>query len=247
MWRLCNGSRGLPLLFTGVFLTLHLSAQNLTSNSVTDQNPQASLPNSITNLPATFDGAGWKPLLDGKSLAGWKVTDFAGHSTVSVEKGSLVADAGSRLTGITYGREVPTMDYEIALDAMKLEGKDFFCGLTFPVGTTNCTLILGGWGGSITGLSSLDELDASENETGSNMTFETGRWYRVRVKVAKGRIEAWVDNDKVADVRTEGRKLSLRRGEIGKSAPLGIASFQTRAAWREIRVRQLPSQSPPAK
>ena len=38
------------------------------------------------------------------------------------------------------------MDYELRLEAKRVEGGDFFCGLTFPVGKEYCTLILGGWG-----------------------------------------------------------------------------------------------------
>jgi hypothetical protein len=67
---------------------------------------------------------------------------------------------GSNLTGVTGTGEVPAGDYEIELQAMRLAGSDFFCGLMFPVQTDHCSLIVGGWGGALVGLSSLNFHDA---------------------------------------------------------------------------------------
>jgi hypothetical protein len=70
------------------------------------------------------------------------------------------------------------------------------------------------------------------------MEFEPNRWYRVRVRVTDEKIEAWIDAEKVVDLPTKGRTIGLRPGEIQKSLPLGIASYQTRAAVRDIRLRR---------
>ena len=63
---------------------------------------------------------------------------------------------------------------------MRLDGSDFFCSTTFPVGKDPCTLVVGGWGGMVVGLSNVDHEDASENGTTKTMTFKNKRWYRVR-------------------------------------------------------------------
>ena len=52
-------------------------------------------------------------------------------------------------------------------------------------------------------------------------------------------VEAWIDDDQLANVETSGRKLSMRIGEIELSQPLGIASFRTHAALRNIKMRRL--------
>ena len=91
----------------------------------------------------------WKTLFDGNTLMGWKVTDFAGHGDVRVENGKLILAMGAALTGINWTNPLPRMNYEIALEAMKVDGSDFFCGLTFPVGETYCSFIVGGWGGGV--------------------------------------------------------------------------------------------------
>ena len=47
------------------------------------------------------------------------------------------------MTGITYTNPLPRTDYEVTLEAMRVEGSDFFCGLTFPVGSNSCSLVVG--------------------------------------------------------------------------------------------------------
>ncbi len=64
----------------------------------------------------------------------------------------------------------------------------------FPVKKSHCSLVLGGWGGSLTGLSSLDGFDASENETTNVMDFKEGQWYKIRLRVTEKKIEAWIDD-----------------------------------------------------
>lgn len=206
-----------------------------------------SAPVSPADASASGRGGGWQSLFDGRTLAGWKPSGFYDEGTVRVEApfrdvpSAIVMEPGAFLTGITWAREddLPRRDYEIALEAMKVEGGDFFCGLTFPVGESACTLIVGGWGGMVVGLSSVDDFDASENETTAAMEFARGRWYRIRVKVTAERIEAWIDNRQLVDFEIKDRKIGLRWGDIDKSLPLGIAAYQTRAALREIRLRRL--------
>ena len=74
-------------------------------------------------------------------------------------------------------RRFPKTNYELRLEAMRADGHDFFAGITFPVNDSHCSWIVGGWGGSIVGLSSLDDMDASENDTSISRNFQTGRWY----------------------------------------------------------------------
>jgi len=188
-----------------------------------------------------WEGEGWNPMFDGKTLAGWRVTDFAGHGAAHCEQGLMVLDMGAVLSGVNWTNELPKTDYEVALDAMRVEGSDFFCGLTVPVGEDFCSLIVGGWGGTVVGISSIDGLDASENETTQFIKFDPNHWYRIRLRVTPEKIQAWLDEKKIIDVAIKGRKITMRYGEIELSKPFGIATYQTSAALREIKMRRLDS------
>ena len=185
------------------------------------------------------EGGGWRSLFDGKSLTGWRVTEFDSGGRVEVQHGLLVFWMGEPFVGVNYTNRIPTVNYEVAFEAMRVAGSDFFCGLTFPVHDSHCSLIVGGWGGGVVGISSLDGADASENETTQFVTFETGRWYRIRVRVSEQKLEAWIEQKKVVDVVTTGRKISTRFGDIELSKPFGLASWSTSAAFRGIRIRDV--------
>jgi type 1 glutamine amidotransferase len=188
--------------------------------------------------------AEWQDLFDGKTLHGWKVTDFAGHGEVNVEGGQLRLQAGVMLTGVSWTNALPKIDYEVALDAMKVDGGDFFCGLTFPVQDSYCTLIVGGWGGGVVGLSSIDGLDASENETTKYMKFDAGVWHKIRLRVTRELIQAWIDEEKIVDQSIAGRRISLRPGDIDLSVPFGVATWQTTGALRDVKIRPISASGP---
>lgn len=185
------------------------------------------------------DSGGWRSLFDGKTLAGWRQTPFTGSGQVRVENGMLVLDRGKPLTGVTRTGSVPKGNYEVRFEAARLEGNDFFASLTFPVRDSFATWVTGGWGGDIVGISSLDGWDASDNETRSYFNFENGRWYSFRLQVTSERIRAWIDGEQVVNVPIAGRTISLRPGEIERSAPFGFASYASRGALRKIEYRLL--------
>jgi hypothetical protein len=184
--------------------------------------------------------AEWRSLFDGKSLAGWRETPFSGHGPVRVEKGAIVLGAGSPMTGVTLTGDFPRSNYEVRFEAERQQGNDFFASLTFPVGKSYCTWVLGGWGGDIVGLSSLDGWDASDNETRSYFTFENGKWYAFRLRVTGERIMGWIDEQASVNVSITGRSVGLRMGEIDLSAPFGFASYLTAGAVRKVEYRELP-------
>jgi hypothetical protein len=178
-------------------------------------------------------------MFDGQTLTGWRETQFAGHGEVRCQSGVMTLSMGDPFTGGNWTNDFPKVNYEVALDAMRLTGSDFFCALTVPVGTNFCSLIVGGWGGSLVGISSLDGMDASENETTKFSNFETGRWYRIRLRVTEKRIEGWIDKEKLVDVDTTDKRISVRPGDIELSQPFGLAAWQTGAAMREIKYRRV--------
>lgn len=213
------------ILFASVFAcTEHLAHAVETTVQKTKTHPEAT----------------WQSLFDGKSLGQWEETDFGGKDEVTVRNGTIVlAMATADLSGITWKGEVHPVNYEIELQAKRVKGSDFFCGLTFPYKTSHCTLIVGGWGGTLVGLSSFDNLDASQNETTCTREFKTGEWYTIRLRVRDNHIEAWIQGKKLIDARPYERTVSVRY-EVEPSRPLGIAAWNTEAALKNIRMRTLP-------
>ena len=145
---------------------------------------------------------------------------------------------GDPLSGITWQGEFPKDNYELSLEAKRVEGFDFFCGLTFPVGQDNCSFILGGWGGGLVGLSSIDGLDASENDTNQYLEFDDNRWYAVRERVEADSITCLLDGKELIVQERAGREISIRP-EMFMCKPLGIATYATTGRLRNLQYRLL--------
>jgi hypothetical protein len=184
--------------------------------------------------------AQWRSLFDGAGLGEWRPTAFGGGGEIAVAAGVIRIPMGADMSGITWAGDHPRQSYEIALQARRVDGSDFFCGLTFPVGDDCCSLIVGGWGGGLVGLSSIDGQDAANNATTKVMSFDNGRWYDVKVRVTPERIECFLDGEPVVDQPLQDRIISVR-DEVIPSKPLGIATFATTAEVRDIRWRPIVS------
>ena len=141
---------------------------------------------------ASKDKHDWQPLFDGKSLKGWKESGYGGGAEPEVENGELRIAMGEGVNGVTLDAKEPPykVNYEISLEAKKLMGNDFFCGLTFPVKDSHASFIVGGWGGGIVGISSVDHRDASDNETTKARNFQKNTWYEIRLRVTDSKIQA---------------------------------------------------------
>ena len=189
----------------------------------------------------TFPPGYWVSPLKTKSLDGWKVLsegEFSSAGEVHFVDDSLVLEAGNPMTGIAITAEdFPSEDYEVKLEAKRIEGGDFFCGMTFAVGNAHCTFVVGGWDGVVVGLSNVDDFSANENMTTTDQTFEDGRWYAIHLRVTR-RIEAWIDGDQVVDLDRLGREFSIWP-EQDPARPFGIATYFTKATIRNLQVRRL--------
>ena len=170
----------------------------------------------------------------------WQVTSYGGDGAVGFADGCLTMDAGVALTGVHWRGELPfpRVGYELRCQARRTQGSDFFCGLTFPYGQGAATYVLGGWGGSLVGLSCLDGHDASDNETTHFHQFKQNQWYDVRIRVREGFIDAWIDEARVMAVPVRDREVSVR-GDVAASQPLGLTTFQSRGQVKDLAYRRL--------
>ena len=241
------------LFFTGALLGLGCHSNlpappetdsDVVSHDSADPNVSVALDNGLNpptgEVPSADKHPQDKPgraLFDGSTMAGWEATNFGGEGEVEVADGAIQLAMGYPMTGVTSIHEsLPTVNYEISLEAMRIEGIDFFCGLTFPVGESHCSLIVGGWGGTIVGLSNIDGMDAANNDTMLHMDFDNERWYRIRLRVIPGKILVWIDDKLVIDKDIEGKELAVRN-EVLPSRPLGVCGFQSQCAIKNILLK----------
>lgn len=181
----------------------------------------------------------WKVLCDGTSLKDWTITKFGGEGAVESKDGAIVMQQGTEITGITWaGAELPKRNYEISLEAEKLDGSDFFCGLVFPIGDSFCSFVVGGWGGSVVGLSAVDGLYADDNSTSKLLSFDNKHWYKIRLRVSEKYIQAWIDDKRTFILETTGKKLTVHPA-VELLKPLGVSCYSTVAAVKNIRIREL--------
>jgi hypothetical protein len=180
-------------------------------------------------------------LFDGKTLDGWKKVESFKSGNVKVEDEAIVIEAGGPMSGVVSTRtDLPTTDYELSFEAKRTNGQDFFAAATFPVGKSFITLVNGGWSGSVTGLSSINGADASENETRRFVKYQDNTWYRFRVHITDDVIRCWIDDKETFAVNHKGVQVKTRI-ETRSNQPLGFATYRSTGAVRAVQVRKLTS------
>ena len=187
-----------------------------------------------------------RSLFNGKDLSGWKAADIWGNGKVEVlSNGVISCGLGKSLTGIAYTNSFPTMSYEVKMEAMRKEGYDFFVAMTLPVESNACTVVIGGWGGGLCGISSINFLDAAENQYSAGLVLKSDIWYTLRVRVTPGLLEVFLnDTLYTAKVKFESSSVfTLRAGsDIDKTLPFGLATYETHALWRNLTVTLIEKQ-----
>jgi len=177
---------------------------------------------------------------DWQSIENWKPTAFPRQVMPAITKHGITLPPGAPMSGVTAPAFAPRVNYEIRFEASRTKGNDFFASLTFPYLDSHATWVNGGWGGDIVGISSIDNWDASENETRSYFNFENDRFYRFRLQVTTTHIKAWIDDKPIVNLAVNSRTISLRRG-MDPTTPLSLFSYNTAAQLRKIEYRLLPT------
>src|SRR6267142_6155818 len=99
---------GSTVMITAVVLLTGLGGWAGAADKEASDKSANAKPASAAVVPdATLSG---KSLFDGKSLTGWKITDFAGHGEVRVKDGQIILETGI-MTGITWTNDLPRTNY----------------------------------------------------------------------------------------------------------------------------------------
>lgn len=139
--------------------------------------------------------------LDPTGETGWKAVEGSwkvGHGSVRLE------DAGEWKRGIFEGPSFDG-DYTIKLKAHKLGGREGFLVIFGAKDGKNYhQLNLGGWGNAAHAFETI--ADRQQQPLGGRAKGEIagGRWYDIEVRVAGGRVEAWLDGQRVVQAGGQG-------------------------------------------
>ncbi len=176
----------------------------------------------------------------------WQTINFGGEGDVYFKDGSLNLDYGNPLTGTTYKGDLNKLlgeakeNYVITLQTQRVEGVDMFLGVTFPVGNDgHVSLVLGGWAGAITGISNLDDLNASENATTQFHDMPEKKWFKVKIMVTTDKIQCWLDDKQLVDVKRADYKKYDTHGAVVDTKPFGMFSYSTWGRVKDMKVWKL--------
>ena len=206
-----------------------------------DTNELANLPRVKLSLRApsvySTNKVSWIPLFNGKDLTGWEETDYAGRGKVMVKNGELHIENGLVITGVNFTNKtiLPKTNYEITYQAKKVNGSDFFALLTFPVGDKHASFVTGGWGGAVTGVSSINSMDASENDTTIYLKYNKDQWYTFRLRVTPENLSVWM-NPKEHLIPLKATVASIVKAYVAEAAKAGqkLTAKQAEAELRKL-------------
>ncbi len=198
----------------------------------------------IETTKSGSESAGWIDLLQPEEFAAtWKSTSFGGEGKVEFKDGVLRLGNGDPMTGVTFVKDsMPKDNFEIKWSARRVSGTDFLSCLTFPVAEEFCSVVVGGWGGGLVGLSSINHSDASENETTQFRSFTNGQWYDFVLTVTPEQIIFTIDGEEMIDVPRADRSFSTRL-EVTRCKPLGICTYQSTGEIKDLKLRSLDAKA----
>jgi len=197
-------------------------------------------------LPDDARWGPWESLFDGKTLSGWRAVEefglFEGRPVIAgkvrTQDGMIILERGGPGTGIARAGEFPVTDYEVRFEAQRAAGKGDFCSLMFPVGASYCEWLIAAHLNTVVALDVVDGRRGHSNITTKHASFENDRWYDVRLRVASGRIEGWIDGRQYIDLETAGHRLATS-GTVLPMRPFGVRSWDATGWLRNIRLRRL--------
>ncbi len=186
----------------------------------------------------------WTSLLNKDTFeASWNRTNFGGEGDAELSDGVLTLGFGQPMTGINYKKtDFPKDNYEVQWKAKRVSGQDFFACVTLPIGEEFFSFIAGGWGGGLVGISSINDRDASDNDTTKFMSFDNDKWYQFKIRVSPETVQAWIDGEEVILVEREDLRFGLRM-EVRASRPVGYCGFQSKVAVKDWEYRKLPEEN----
>ena len=207
------------------------------------------VPFGLFMQPLSADAADWKPLFDGKSLAGWKADRHAGN--FSIVDGVLKTHGRDGMSHLFYVGEsddyVRFKDFELELEARAEPSSN--SGIFFHTDWELRKKKYLNRGYEL----QLNSTEKEKKKTGSlyavvdlpTSPVDETEWFRVRLSVKGKRIQAWLNGEQVLDytepqnVKRPTSRAKRLISPTGGAIALQAHDPQSVFYFRGIRIREL--------
>ncbi|MCB1125387.1 MAG: DUF1080 domain-containing protein [Verrucomicrobiae bacterium] len=149
----------------------------------------------------------------------------------SIEDGQVIQSALITDVNFVFG-DSSWKDYELTLQARKDGGAEGFLVLFRAADADSFYwLNLGGWNNTRHAIEKETDGRRRGLGRGSNGRIETGRWYDLRIRCEGNRIQCWLGDDEIIDVRDEDSP--------HLNGMIGLGTWGTKARYRNLKVTSL--------
>ena len=245
-----TGMTGSTVRFATLAAAIAVAACVPSQLSLAQRAPSA----AVTGLTAAERTAGWKPLFDGRSLAGWQNYHLTGKAKGwRAVNGTLerVGKGGDLVTRGTYA------NFELALDWKIWPGGN--SGILYRIDDAGeATYVTGPEmqvlddAGHADGRSPLTSAGADYGlyAAPAGVVHPAGQWNSARLLVNGNHVEHWLNGKKVVEYELASRdweaKVQASKFKAwpgygrAKRGRIGLQDHGDRVAYRHIRIRVLP-------
>ncbi len=186
----------------------------------------------VKRVPGGFaaDLKGARPvnLLGDEARAAWKVQatlpGIGKAAAAQVGKDGIAFERTGQMAAVAWAGDFPEDDYEVTFEVLLTEGGGYFCHVLFPAGRHRGTLTLSaGQEGPLCLTGLRDGGNRYHSTLKPFFPVAPRQWHRVRLRVAKDRVQAWFNDTQTVDWNSYPALLSPRP-EFADLRPFGIAA-----------------------
>ena len=236
--------RGTEWAATGEVTLPAISAEELTGDTPAMRDPQQLVrtQNKNSDSPPDPSAAGWKPLFNGKDLAGWKQRN--GTATYKVSENAVLGRTSEGSPNSFLCTEKDYSDFELTFEVkvddalnsgVQIRSRSTAEYNNGRVHGPQVEIETGGTAGYVYGEgTSRGWISKQQTPTAA---FKKGEWNRYSIRAIGPRIQTWINGQKIEDLSDEE---SFRSGFIGLQVHgIGKDKGPYEVRWRDINIREL--------
>ncbi len=168
------------------------------------------------------------------------------QGTWKISDGKLITPTGSQTTALQLSAELPD-EFDLTADITRLSGEGSIL-LAFPVQGTQSGVALDGWGGSTSGLETIDEEHPDTHpDRFSGQILKSSKTVTVICQIRKGEVSVQADGTRIVNWKGDPEKLGVDpkyRLRPSTGVAIGIRDAQFAISRLELTPRKASGKSP---